>query len=76
MSEIHSVQPYIDYHRQPHTEFMSMREFCRLNKCMMYDPHVEKQIREQHKVSDEFQEFELERTDLLSTEERKKIFEV
>ena len=75
MSEgIYSVQPYIDYHRQPNTEFLTMREYCKLHKCMMYDPHVEQQIKEQHRVSHEYQEFDLERTDLLSKEERDEFY--
>ena len=40
----------------------------------MYDPHVEQQIKEQHRVSHEYQEFDLERTDLLSKEERDEFY--
>ena len=53
---------------------MSMREFNAKHDTMMYDPQIEASIRDQHAESSEFQEFKLERTDLMTREERAKYF--
>ena len=71
---IHSVQKYIDFMQAPHSTFITMKDFSKRFKCIAYDPLIEKAIREQHKESSEYQTFSLERTDLLSTEERATLF--
>lgn len=65
-----SCEKYIQYHRQPHSTFMSMEKFNAVHSTMMYDPQIEEAIRQQHKVSDNYQEFDLKRSDLMSREER------
>lgn len=67
---MHSVQAYIDYHKQPFSRFMSMQEYNQKFNTIMYDPNIEAQIKEQHQFSEDYQEFKLERTDLLSSKER------
>lgn len=74
MSSIFSCEKYIQYHRQPHSKFMSMQEFNEKHNTMMHDPQIEASIREQHVEGSEFQEFELKRTDLMTREERAKYF--
>lgn len=71
---IHSVQKYIDYMQAPHSKFISMKEYSRMFKCIVYDPLIEKAIKEQHTESSEYQTFDLVRTDLMSTEERAELF--
>ena len=70
MDNIHSVQAYIDYHKQPFSRFITMHEFNKKFNTIMYDPNIEQQIKEQHSFSEDYQHFQLERTDLLSSEER------
>ena len=38
----------------------------------MYDPNIEQHIKEQHTFNEDYQHFTLERTDLLSSQERYK----
>lgn len=73
MDNIHSVQAYIDYHKQPFSRFIPMHEFNLKFNTIMYDPNIEQQIKEQHRFSEDYQQFQLERTDLLSSQERLKI---
>ena len=70
----HSVQPYIDYHRQPYSRFISMNEYNKRFNTMLFDPMVEQQIKEQHRITEDYQHFKLERTDLLSSEERLRLY--
>jgi hypothetical protein len=51
-----------------------MEDFNLENGTMMWDPNIEESIRAQHRGGDDYQNFKLERTDLLSAEERKKRF--
>ena len=69
-----SVQPYIDYHRQPYSRFISMNEYNKRFNTMLFDPKVEQQIKQQHKITEDYQHFKLERTDLLSSEERLRLY--
>lgn len=74
MSSVFSCEKYIQYHRQPHSQYMTMAEFNMANSTMMWDPQIESSIREQHKYSEEYQDFKLERTDLMSRLERLEYF--
>jgi len=69
-SMIHSVEPYIKYHEQPFSRFITMHEYNKRFRTIMYDPNIEQQIKEQHTFTDDYQHFTLERTDLLSSQER------
>tara|TARA_B100000683_G_scaffold169178_1_gene163098 strand:+ start:346 stop:507 length:162 start_codon:yes stop_codon:yes gene_type:complete len=51
-----------------------MSEFNAANSTMMWDPQIEASIRAQHKYSEEYQDFKLDRTDLMSRVERLKYF--
>ena len=70
----HSVQPYIDYHKQPYSRFIPMNEYNKRFNTMLFDPNVEQQIKQQHKITEDYQHFKLERTDLLSSEERLQLY--
>ncbi len=74
MSSVFSCEKYIQYHRQPHSRYMTMSEFNAANSTMMWDPQIEASIRAQHKYSEEYQDFKLDRTDLMSRVERLKYF--
>tara|TARA_B110000858_G_scaffold181125_1_gene219358 strand:+ start:241 stop:408 length:168 start_codon:yes stop_codon:yes gene_type:complete len=53
---------------------MTMAEYNMANSTMMWDPQIESSIREQHAYGEEYQEFKLERTDLMSRLERLEYF--
>ena len=74
MPNVFSCEKYIQYHRQPHSRFMTMSEFNAANGTMMWDPQIEASVRAQHVESDEYKDFDLERTDLLTRGERRAYF--
>lgn len=53
---------------------MTMSEFNKLNGTMMWDPNIESCVRAQHSHSEDYQNFKLRRTDLMSFEERAAYF--
>lgn len=74
MSAPFSCEKYIQYHRQPFSTFKTMAEFNREHHTMMFDPQVESAVKAQHSYKEEYQDFELERTDLMTYAERREYF--
>ena len=69
-----SCEKYIQYHRQPHSKYLTMNEFNVKFNTLMYDPQIEASVCEQHVETSDFQEFRLVRTDLMTKKERQEYF--
>ena len=63
---VHSVQPYIDYHKQPYSRFIPMNEYNRRFNTMLFDPNVEQQIKQQLKEVKNLMWQDLQSTELLA----------